>query len=524
MSQSIIASNQPRVHHVQFERASHRGFAAQAEPSRVAPVTETFTLAAQAGLLAGPFLSMVDSNIVNVAIPDIARQLGSPLATAQWVVSGYLLALAAMLAASAFLAKRLGTRRVYLASLLGFTISSGLCAVAPTIEALIALRALQGATAAPLVPLAMSMLLAGGGSDKKMPPAAGIVLFLAPALGPTLGGLLIPLAGWPAIFLVNVPVGIVGFVAMSKVAARPSDRPDHDVPFDPVGLGLLALGLTLALYGAAEAPVVGWTADGAWPFLAIGALLISAYVVWSLRRAHPAVDLRLLRHGQTALAVGLSSLASVVMFVMLFLIPVFLESVQGLTPLQAGLVLLPQGLVTGLGTVLGEKLPVKYGLRRVVVVGMGVLTLSTAAMLLVDSGSPGWLVAAILSGRGLALGLTIQPLLHMMLGGLPPAQMADAATLFNVFQRLGGSIGISLLATFFQVRERVQVDAVLERLGPPTLNSVGGFAHTSVALPDSIQHALARAAAAGFHDVIALLVVLAAVGTAAALLLGNRGH
>ena len=292
MSQSIIVANSSRPDHAQLERAAHQRVAAVGA-SRSAPVAETFTFAAQAGLLAGPFLSMVDSNIVNVAIPDIARQLGSSLAIAQWIVSGYLLALAAVLAASAFLAKRFGTRRVYLASLLGFTISSGLCALAPNIEILIALRALQGATGAPLVPLAMSMLLGGGGSQKKMPPAAGVVLFLAPALGPTLGGLLIPLAGWPSIFLVNIPVGIVGFFAMSKVAPRPSDRPDQNVRFDPVGLALLALGLTLALYGAAEAPVVGWTSQSAWPFLAAGALLLGAYIpaAWRIDRHFTACDL-----------------------------------------------------------------------------------------------------------------------------------------------------------------------------------------------------------------------------------------
>ena len=221
---------------------------------------------------------------------------------------------------------------------------------------------------------------------------------------------------------------------------------------------------------------------------------------------------------------GLSSLAAVVMFVMLFLIPVFLESVQGLTPLQAGLALLPQGLVTGLGTVLGEKLPAKYGLRRSVAVGMGILTLSTAALLLVDSDTPGWLVPTILSGRGLALGLTIQPLLPAMLGGLVPAEMADATVLFNVAQWVGGSIGISLLATFFKVREQAHVGAVLPRFGVPAHNPLAGSAENAVAMPVTVQHALGKAATAGFHDVIALLVVLAAVGTAAALLLGNRGQ
>jgi len=130
-------------------------------------------------------------------------------------------------------------------------------------------------------------------------------------------------AGWPAIFLINVPVGIVGFLGLLRVPARPSDIGDRTVPFDPVGLGLLALGLTFALYGASEAPVVGWTSEAVWPFWATGVPLIGAYIIWSLRRPHPAMDLRSLWQRQTALAVGLSSLASVVMFAILFLIPVF---------------------------------------------------------------------------------------------------------------------------------------------------------------------------------------------------------
>jgi hypothetical protein len=129
---------------------------------------------------------------------------------------------------------------------------------------------------------------------------------------------------------------------------------------------------------------------------------------------------------------------------------------------------------------------------------------------------------AILSGRGLALGLTIQPLLHTMLSGLAPAHMADATSLFNVAQRLGGSIGISLLATFFQVRERVHIESVLLALGVPTnaQDSIrGAVAGGTTTVPVSIQEALADAATAGFHDVIALLVMLAALGTAAAFML-----
>ena len=204
------------------------------------------TATTQAGLLAGPFLSMLDSNIVNVALPDIALQLHSSLEMAQWIVSGYLLALAAVLAASAYLAKRFGTSRVYLVSLLGFTLASALCALAPTMGVLIAARALQGALGAPLVPLAMGMLLGQVGTARQMPPAAGIVLFLAPAIGPTIGGLLLHLGGWPLIFLINVPFGLLGAFGIWRLVRSTPVSHQPRTHFDVVGLLLLSSGLVLA--------------------------------------------------------------------------------------------------------------------------------------------------------------------------------------------------------------------------------------------------------------------------------------
>jgi EmrB/QacA subfamily drug resistance transporter len=497
---------------------------AVSRPTTTSP--DRLGLLAQIGLLAGPFLSMVDSNVVNVALPDIARALHSPLATAQWVVSGYLLALAAVLAASAYLAKRHGTRRVYRAALVGFTAASVLCALAPSIETLIALRALQGGLGAPLVPLAMNLLLGGRGAARRMPPTAGMLLFLAPALGPTLGGLLLPVAGWPAIFLINLPVGLLGYLGMWRVPADPADHGDPTVRFDPFGLVLLATGLTAALYGATEGPLEGWTADRVWPFLVGGAGLLTGYVAWAIRRPHPALDVKLLRRGRTALAVGLSSLAAVVMFVMLFLIPIFLQTVQGASPLTAGLTLLPQGLMTGVGTVLGEKLPGRVGLRSSVVVGMAILAASTAALLVVGATTPAAVTAAILIGRGLALGLTIQPLLHAMVGGLTSAEVADANTLFNVAQRLAGSVGISLLATFFQTREHWRVDEVLRGLGvaPNLLEQTPGNAVSASlgSVPLVVREQLAQAAVAGFHDTIWLLIVLAGLGLLASMALPAR--
>jgi EmrB/QacA subfamily drug resistance transporter len=466
---------------------------------------------------------MLDSNIVTVALPDIALQLHSSLETAQWIVSGYLLALAAVLAASAYLARRFGTGRVYLASLLGFTLASTLCALAPTMGILIAARALQGALGAPLVPLAMGMLLGQGGAARQMSPAAGIVLFLAPAIGPTIGGLLLHLGGWPLIFLINVPLGLLGALSMWRFVRRTPVSHEIRTPFDVVGLLLLSGGLVLVIYGATQGAQFGWTTLSSLPYLVCGLCLLTLYVVWASRHAHPAVDLGVLRHPQPALAVGLSALVAIVLFVMVFLLPVFLESVQGYSPLVAGLALLPQGLVTGAGTVLGMRLAARRGTRMSAVLGMAILTVSTVALFAVQLATPVWITALILSGRGLALGLVIQPLLNTMMGSLPLEQIPDGNTLFNVAQRLGGSIGIPLLATFFAVRERARLHETLEALGLASrAQGLGGGTSMFAHLPASVQAHLAQAAVTGFHDTIWLLVVLSVLGLVLACFLRDR--
>jgi EmrB/QacA subfamily drug resistance transporter len=482
----------------------------------------SLSVAAMAGLLAGPFLSMVDSNVVNVALPDIANQLHTSLDAVQWVVSGYLLALAGVLASSAYLAKRFGTRRVYLLSLLGFTLASALCALAPNIGFLIAMRVLQGALGAPLVPLAMNMLLGKDDSARQMPAAAGILLFLAPAIGPTLGGLLIHLWGWPLIFLINVPFGLLGAWGALRIPDRFSTQNDPNVRFDPLGMLLLSGGMVLALYGGTQGPQAGWGSLQSWPYLVSGGALLVGYVLWALLRKHPAVDLKLLRHPQPALAVGLSTLAGVVMFSMLFLIPIFMEDLQQDSALTAGLALLPQGLVTGVGTVLGSQLAPRWGIRRSAAAGMLILTATTAMLLLVTISTPAWVTALILSGRALALGLTIQPLLLGMIGNLSAEEVPDGNTLFNVAERLGGSIGISLLATFFAARESARLSSVLSALGVHVSGSQSGGGALPANLPSFIRNQLANAAINGFHDTIWLLIALSAFCFLASLLLSKK--
>jgi EmrB/QacA subfamily drug resistance transporter len=404
-------------------------------------------------LLAGPLLSMVDGNVVNVAIPDIVREMRAPLASVQWVVSGYLLALAATLPATSWLAKRYGTTRVYAVSLAAFTAASLACSLAVTVPELVAFRVAQGMAAAPLVPLAMNLIFSEGADREHFPVSAGLVLFLGPALGPTVGGLLISAWRWPLIFLVNVPIGVAALAAVPRLRRQGiTSASDRTARFDPLGLALLSAGLTLALYGTSQGPAHGWLGVRSLPYWLSGLVLLAGYTGWAARRTHPAVDLRLLRHSQSALAVWLCVLTSVALFSVLFLLPILVQDLQRHGPLASGLVLLPQGVVMGLSTKLGERFNAGGRLRAGILIGLAAVVVTTGLLLLVTVDTPLWMTTLILAGRGLGLGLVIQPLLTGLLDGLSPAELSDANTLFNVGQRLGGSVGVSLLATYFSLR------------------------------------------------------------------------
>jgi EmrB/QacA subfamily drug resistance transporter len=466
-------------------------------------------------LLSGSLLSMIDSSVVNVAVPDISKQIGAPLTTVQWTVSGYLLALAATLPATAYLGRRFGTVRVYAVSLFAFTITSALCAVAQSAPELIAARAVQGVAAAPLVPLSLNLLF-GRGDTKDLPTSAGLVLFLGPALGPTLGGLLVSTWGWPSIFLVNLPIGIAALLFVGRLRREGfTDEVDRTVRFDPIGLVLLSVGLTAAIYGTSEAPTHGWWSIRAWPYWAGGLVLLAAYVAWAVRRRDPAVDLRLLRAARSALTMGLCVLASVAMFGVLFLLPVLVQTIQGHGPLESGLVLLPQGIVMGLSTALARNLT-GVRMRLGIIGGFVAVALTSLLLVLVTVDTPLWIVALIMAGRGLGVGLIIQPLLTDMLGGLPERDLAHANTLFQVGQRLGGSLGVSLLATLFSLRI---TDHLRAALGPAASALASHSAGSLADAPAPIRPAVTAAALDGFHDTIWVAAALTVLGVIGALLL-----
>jgi len=410
---------------------------------------------AQLGLLMGPFLSMVDSNIVNVALSPMAQALHASLHDAQWIVSAYLLALSAVLACSAFLAKRFGTVRVYVISMAGFTIGSVLCALSPSLEFLIAARVFQGAFGALLVPLAMTLLIPREKDGAaQISPILGIILFMAPAIGPSIGGLLIQVSGWPLIFLINIPFAIFGLIVVALIPRQSREQRGAPVRFDLFGILALSLGVVGVTYGATNGPTDGWFSSGSLPYWVCGALLIAVYALFGQNREHPAVNLKLLADPFTSAAIGIATLTSVVNFGMVVIVPIFMQSLQRQSALTTGLALIPQALMSGVGTALSNRITKKLGILPTVVAGMLLVTGGTVLLLLIGLATTPWVMSLALMGRAFAIGLVVQPLLLMSVGRVAEHDAPDANTLFMIASRIGGAAGIALLVTFFQVRSQ----------------------------------------------------------------------
>lgn len=415
---------------------------AGAPSARLSPVV-------QYALLAGPMLSMLDSSVVNVAVEPIARQLHASLALVQWTVSGYLLALGTGLAATAYLSRRLGTLRLYQASVTAFTVTSAACALAPSVQLLLVARVIQGLAAAPLVPMAMSMLFGKGESARSIPAVAGMLLFLGPALGPSVGGALIGAATWRSIFLINIPAGFAAVLAVRRIPADLAPGPGQRSGLDLAGLLLLAGGLGLLLLGITVAGTDRWSALASWLPLLIGAGLLACYTAWAGRAAAPVLNLALIRSRRPALALALCAAASVATFSVVFLLPVFVQAVQGHSPLATGLAMLPQGIITGLSTTLGQRALRLVTVRTTVLTGFGLLTAASFGLLLIGARTPLYVTSALLAGRAVSIGLVISPLLAVLTGSLGPAELNDASTLFSICQRIAGSLGVGLIAAIY---------------------------------------------------------------------------
>ena len=394
-------------------------------------------------------MGSLDATIVTVAQRTFVEEFGSTQAVVGWTVAGYILGLATVTPMTGWAADRFGTKRLFMGSVLAFTVGSVLCAISPNILLLIIFRVIQGIGGGPLMPLTLAIMTREAGPNRlgRVMALGAIPMLLAPIGGPPLGGWLIRSFGWEWLFLINVPVGLAAIGLAAILLPRDRSRPAET--FDFIGMLLLSPGVATFLYGVSEAPVRGTVTDRhVWIPMIVGVVLIIVFVWHALYRAqHPLIDFRLL----TNRAVGPANLGVFIYIVagsIGLLTPSFFQQLLHDTPLQAGLHVAPAGLGAMLTMPIAGMLMDKHGPGRIVLAG---LTLAAAGLGAFTYGvatqvaySPTLLVAMLVTGMG--SGLTLLPLAGSAVQTLEQHQIARGSTLITVNQMMAGAIGGALMS------------------------------------------------------------------------------
>jgi len=394
---------------------------------------------------AGLLVVGLDATIVNIALPAIHRSLGSSLAGLQWTVDAYTLVLASLLILAGSTADRVGRKRVFQLGLVVFSVGSLLCALAPTEGALIAARVLQAIGGSMLSPVAMSIIRTVFVDPAERARAIGVygaMFGLSIALGPVLGGILVDAVGWRAVFLVNVPVGALAVLAAHRFV--PESRADHPRRIDPVGQVLVIVGLASLTYGIIEGPDHGWTSIDIVASLALAALALAVLIPYELRRREPLLELRWFRSAPFSGASAIALCAFAALGAFLFLNTLYLQDVRGLSPLRAGLCMLPMAAMVLIFAPLSGRLVGSRG-PRPPLIAAGVALIAAVAMLTqlqADSSIAYVLIAYTVFGAG--FGLVNPPITNTAVSGMPAAQAGVAAAVASTSRQVGLTLGVAL--------------------------------------------------------------------------------
>lgn len=397
----------------------------------------------------GSMMATLDMTVVTVAQRTFITTFDSTQAVVAWTITGYRLALAAVIPLAGWAADRFGTKRLFIASVLVFTLGSLLCTTAPNISLLIAFRVAQGLGGGMLVPLILTIMTREAGPKRmgRVMAVLGIPVLLSPVFGPVLGGWLIDAYGWQWIFWINLPVGVIALILAAIVF--PQDSPAPSETFDFIGMLLLSPGLATFLYGVSVIPSCTVTDGRVWIPVTIGSVLIIGFVLHALFRTdHPLIDLRLFTNHVVALANAAMFLLATSFFGAGLLFPSYFQELLHQTPLQAGMSMVPRGLGAMVTMPFAGLLMDKRGPGKILLVGVALIAAGMGVFAYGVARQADYFptLVAALAVMGLGMGCTMMPLSAVAVQTLAPRQIARGSTLINVNQHVATSVGTALLS------------------------------------------------------------------------------
>ncbi len=396
----------------------------------------------------GLFMTIIDGTMVNVALPTMAKDFGVPTTDIEWVAVGYLLTYAAVIPAAGWLGDRFGTRKVFITALVAFVATSLLCGVAQTLDQLIVFRLLQGLGAGLVTPVGGAMLYRAFPMAERAKAAIGVlsVAVIAPAIGPMLGGILVDTASWHWIFLINGPIGAVAILL--SVVWLDETRQEAPGRFDIAGFVLSGTTVGIFLYTLSIGPERGWFSAYTLTFAVVGTAAAVALIVIELRIPEPILTLRLFKDRLFRTINISASMVYAGFFGMIFVLPLYLQSLRGYSAFESGLAQSPQAIgVFLVSNLLGKRLYRAVGPRRLMVFGTAATAAATCLFATADLTTPLSTIAAFTFIRGLSVGMVFVSIQTAAYATTSMADTGRATSLFNTQRQVSYATGVALAAT-----------------------------------------------------------------------------
>ncbi len=424
------------------------------------------------------FMEVLDTTVVNVSLPHIAGSLSATIDESTWALTSYLVANAIILPMTGWLASVFGRKRLLMISVTGFTLSSFLCGIAPTLGTLVTFRVLQGATGGALQPLSQAVLL------EAFPPAErgkamafwALGIVVAPILGPVLGGWLTDSYSWRWVFYINLPVGITSLIMTQLFIFDPHYLRRGIAKVDYWGIGMLAVGIGALQILLDKGQEADWFASNVMVALAIIAgLMLTLLVIHELTTEHPIVDLRVFKERSYTVGVFLMTVVGFVLYGSMVLLPIFLQTLLGYPALQAGIAMAPRGIGSFVMMPITGILTGKIDNRKLLGVGfvVGGATLIWLGNLNLQAGY--WDIFWPQLTQGVGMSLLFVPLTAVTMNAIPRERMGNATSLFNLMRNIGGSVGIAMTGTMLARHQQSLTSVIGSHVTPYDMRSQSMF-------------------------------------------------
>ncbi|WP_338452771.1 DHA2 family efflux MFS transporter permease subunit [Niallia oryzisoli] len=409
-------------------------------------------------LFIGAFVAILNETLLNVALPSIMKEFDVNATAVQWLSTGYMLINGILIPASAFFIQRFSDKKLFITAMSLFTLGTLLASFSPAFGVLLGARMIQAAGSAIMMPLLMNVMLTAFPVEKRGAAMGmfGLVMITAPAIGPTLSGWLIEHYSWRMLFDLVLPIAVITLVFAAFISKDVT--PQRAIKLDLLSLVLSTIGFGGLLYGFSSAGEKGWDSPLVYGTIIIGALALIAFILRQLRMEDPMLEFRIYKYPMFALSSAIAIVIAVAMFSAMILMPIYVQTIRGISPMDSGLLMLPGAIVMGIMSPITGKLFDKYGARILAVIGLTITVVTTYYFSKISMNTAYSTLVLLYTFRMFGMSMVMMPVMTNGLNQLPAINNPHGTAMNNTLQQVSGAIGSALLITVMNHRTKAKAE------------------------------------------------------------------